>query len=282
MFHVKHPRARWPPLAVRRIPSHPEPSSSCSPARSPNRPAGAPGRPPAPRDDHGGGRLQVIRATSHHLYIDGAKRRHHTPVIVDLVLGSLALDGQHPSIRTKKRHAPLGQFVQGRHRPGDNRVHLPHPLSHRQFLGPPTDNRDVQRRVRRQPRAGTRCAAGAARSASPEDRAGPTPTVSPVGRLHYRCPRCVRRSPGVRPRRRCSIGAAPTVDPPPAGPTRPRSTPAPASISAYCRARSSPTSEEDGRGLRRRGHLHMFHVKHPPDLAGRQAGGVERRRTTSL
>ena len=30
-----------------------------------------------------------------------------------------------------------------------------------------------------------------------------------------------------------------------------------------------PGSEEGLDGSRRRGHLHMFHVKHPPDLAGR-------------
>ena len=41
-----------------------------------------------------------------------------------------------------------------------------------------------------------------------------------------------------------------------------------------------PRSEEGLGRSRRRGHLHMFHVKHPPDLAGRKRAVAAR--TTSV
>ena len=61
----------------------------------------------------------------------------------NLVLGALALDGQHPPVDPQQRHAPLGQLVQRSHRPRDNRVHLPHLLSHGRFLGATADDRHV-------------------------------------------------------------------------------------------------------------------------------------------
>ena len=135
MFHVKH-------LAPAGVPGrrHPDPDSSASPDRS--RLSGA-GFPRCATTTVAGG-LQIVHATFHHPHIDGAQRCHHTPMLVDLVLRTLALDRQHPAAVAQQRHAPPRQLVQRGNRPGDNRVHLPHSLPHVRFLGPSPDDRHVQ------------------------------------------------------------------------------------------------------------------------------------------
>ena len=166
MFHVKHPRVRLPRIggsagrryAVRR----PELilfSCPFADVRLASRAVAS-----APRDDHGRGWIQVVRATSHHPYIDRAQA---TPSHAGARrISSSARSPLMASIRPSGRSSGMlhfGQLVQGRHRPGDNRVHLPHLLSHRPILGPSPNDRDVRRRVRRPPRAGTRCGAEAVR-----------------------------------------------------------------------------------------------------------------------
>jgi hypothetical protein len=86
----------------------------------------------------------MVRATSHHSYIDGAERRHRALVLADLVLSPLTLDGHQPSPVTEQRHTPFGELVQRSHRPRDDRVHLPHLLSYGLVLGSSPHDRDLE------------------------------------------------------------------------------------------------------------------------------------------
>ena len=53
----------------------------------------------APRQHHGCGRTQVVRATCDHPDINRAHRDHHTPVLLDFVGSTLPLDRDHPPVR---------------------------------------------------------------------------------------------------------------------------------------------------------------------------------------
>ena len=209
------------------------------PARVARRCAGT--RLPAPRDDHGGGRIQVVPSTCHHPGIHRAQRLHHTPVLVDLPLRAFALDRQHPSPGAKQRHAPLRQLVQRRHRSGHDRVHLPHLLPHGLFFGSATDHGDIHAEVVDDLSEEIGAPQIAARSVSPASPAGPTLTVSPEAPLHYRCRQSARPGLSNSARatllRRCRSHSRSASR----GPMRPRSTPAPARIWAYRLGSSRPS-----------------------------------------
>ena len=183
-------------------PCLPRPDSSPSPARS-CRPAVHRLWLPSLRDDHGRGRIQIVPSTCHHPDIPRAQRLHHTPMLTDLVGGPLAFHRQHPAPGSKQWQAPSRQLVQRRHRSGHNRVHLPHSLPHGLFFRSATDHGDIHAEVLDDLLQGIRFAAAAARSVSPADPAGPTPTVSLAAPLHYRCRQSHRRDRATRRAPRC-------------------------------------------------------------------------------
>ena len=179
----------------------------------------------------------------------------------------------HPAIQTQQRHAPLRQLVQRRHRPRDNRVHLPHLLSYGPILGPPPDDRHVEAEI--------------------------------VDHLAQKLAAAKQwfdqRHSKVRPRQRQrypgQAGSTTDVGDPLAGfeefgdrrAIQYVAIPQPVHLSwseqapLDARARQDlcvPLSaiqsrSEECRGHSRcRGHLDMFHVKHPPDLTGRQRGSA--------
>ena len=180
--------------------------------------------------------------------------------------GSLALDRQHPSARSEQRHTPPRQLVQRGHRSGHDRVHLPQLLPHGLFFGSAPDHSDIHAEVVDRPLGGNRNAAEAARSVSPASPAGPTLTVSPAGRLHYRCRQSALRRQAVR--RRCAIEQVPIPQPIDlAGADETAFHPVPGQdlrVSPASPRRSPKTTTAPAGG---RGRLAMFHVKHPPDPA---------------
>ena len=267
MFHVKHRRAAPLGCRIRR--------RRCSPSGTgfilvscPLVPTGRSCRvptSPAPRHDHGRGRIQIVHATSHHPYIDGTERRSSHAGARRPLPRSLALDRHHPSARSQQRQAPPRQLVQRRHRPGRRPRPSPPLLSHGSLFGPPTDHGRRPGPGRRRPRA----------RKSARRRSGSmsvTPQVRPGQR---------QRNPG-QPGSTTDVGnrsPASSSSPTAAllrmwrshsrstspGPIRPRSTPAPGQDSAYSLGAVQAVAE-DGRGGRvAPGRFDMFHVKHPPD-----------------
>src|SRR4029079_10850354 len=98
MFHVKHLDAVVPREMLREASGRvPGPNSSLPPARS-WRAVLPSNRWLAPRHDRGRVWVQVVRATSHHPYIDCTERCHPTPVFLDLFLRPLSLDGDHSAV----------------------------------------------------------------------------------------------------------------------------------------------------------------------------------------
>jgi hypothetical protein len=187
-------------------------------------------------------------------------------VLTDLVLGALAFDGQHPPVHPQQRHAPLGQLIQGRHRPRDHSVHFPHLFVHGRVLGATADHRDIN----------TEFVDHLAQklAATQEWFDECQPKVRPGQRQRY---------PG-QPRSTTDVGHSLIWLEELGHRGAIKEVPVPQSVD-FAGTYQSPfdaspredlgvplseirtRSEEGVHPLRRRRHLDMFHVKHPPDLA---------------